>query len=255
MDATDRQYFKDWLKAVGRSKPAKLWRDFISQEELPSLTFSNEVSAVYSSAIEGNSIDLNSYLRSKARGQNVSFKAKEYAEIEALIEAYGHAQKYALNEKNLLAAHHILAAPLLSKAGRGRYRTQPVAVYSRRGIEYVALEPEFVPEAMNALFVDVKELRQDALDVDEVFYHAALIHLVFVHIHPFVDGNGRAARLLEKWFLASQIGREAWHIQSEAYYKEHQATYYKNIKIGLNYHTLDYDRCVPFLTMLVKSLA
>ena len=34
MDITDRQYFKDWLKALGRSKPTKLWRDFISLEEL-----------------------------------------------------------------------------------------------------------------------------------------------------------------------------------------------------------------------------
>lgn len=255
MDVTDRRCLKKWLKALGKNEPDELWLDFISQKDLPPLSFSNEVSAVYSSAIEGNSIDLNSYLRSKTRGQNISFKAKEYAEIDALIEAYGYAQKYALNEKNLLTAHSILAAPLLSKAGRGRYRTQPMAVYSRHGIEYVAIEPEFVPEAMKELFAGIRVSKQDALDVAEVFYQAALIHLVFVHIHPFADGNGRAARLLEKWFLASRLGREAWHIQSEAYYKEHQAAYYKNIKIGLNYYTLDYDRSVPFLTMLVKSLA
>jgi len=88
-----------------------------------------------------------------------------------------------------------------------------------------------------------------------VFYHAALIHLVFVHIHPFMDGNGRAARLLEKWFLASQLGRQAWHLASERYYKENVAAYYRNIKLGLNFYTLDYDRCVPFLVMLVESLA
>ena len=39
-------------------------------------------------------------------------------------------------------------------------------------------------------------LLKNELTVDEVFYYAAYIHLVFVNIHPFVDGNGRATRLI-----------------------------------------------------------
>ncbi|WP_220392957.1 Fic family protein [Chitinophaga lutea] len=34
-----------------------------------------------------------------------------------------------------------------------------------------------------------------------------MIHLVFVKIHPRADGNGRSARLLEKWFLAVKLGK------------------------------------------------
>lgn len=254
MDVTDHQHFKDWLKALGRNKPAKLWRDFISREELPPLDFSLTASAVYSANIEGNSIDLNTFMQSKLRGQTVRFKAKEHEEIELLNEAYTFARTHAPTEKNLLAAHAHLAATLLPRSSLGKYREQMVYVYSRAGMEYAAIEPEFVREAMRALFAEIRQLKQTPLDVAGVFYHASLIHLVFVHIHPFMDGNGRAARLLEKWFLASHLGREAWRVPSEWYYKEHQATYYKNIKIGLNYYTLDYDRCVPFLTMLVKSL-
>ena len=87
-----------------------------------------------------------------------------------------------------------------------------------------------------------------------LFYHAALIHLVFVHIHPFQDGNGRAARLLEKWFLAAHLGEKAWQIPSEQFYKENRPEYYRNIKIGENFYFLDYDQCVPFLTMLPRAL-
>ncbi len=254
MDVTDNQYFQRWLKALGKNKPDKLWREFASLEELPPLEFSLTASAVYSANIEGNSIDLNSFMQSKLRGQTVRFKAKEHKEIELLNEAYTFARTHALNEKNLLAAHKHLAATLLPRATLGKYRDQMVYVYSRAGMEYAAVEPEYVSEEMRELFAGLRALKQPSLSVASVFYHAALLHLMFVHIHPFMDGNGRAARLLEKWFLATRLGREAWHIPSEWYYKENQAAYYKNIKLGLNFYTLDYDRCIPFLTMLVKSL-
>ena len=251
MDVTDKTYFQPWRKALRGIDPGKLWRRFTSLEELPPIDFSNQVSAVYSANIEGNSIDLNSFLR----GQTARFKAKEREEIEDLIEAYEFAQSYALTEKNLLLTHATLASTLLPRASLGDYRDQMVYVYSRAGMEYAALEPDFVPEAMHGLFAGIRALKRSKLSVAGAFYHASLIHLIFVHIHPFMDGNGRAARLLEKWFLASHLGRQAWHVPSEAYYKEHLAEYYKNIKIGLNYYTLNYDRCVPFLTMLVKSIA
>jgi len=254
MNVADQRYFKPWLKELGKLKPEKVWREFIATNELPATDFTNAVSAVYSANIEGNPIDVNSYLASKFRGQRIKFRPGERKEIEDLESAYRFAQTHALNEKNLLAAHALLAETLLTKSTLGKYRDQMVYVYSRAGMEYAALEAEHVPTTMRTMFREIRELGRAKLSFASTFYHAALIHLVFAHVHPFMDGNGRAARLLEKWFLADKLGREAWHIPSEQYYKENVADYYRNIKLGLNFYTLDYGRCVPFLTMLVKSL-
>lgn len=255
MKITDRTYFDEWLRALASARPSKCWPEFISRNNHPTIRFSVEASAVYSSAIEGNSVDLNFFLNSKLDPPSRKFKAKERREIEDLIAAYEFARSHALNEKNLLTAHAILSAKLLPKAHRGRYRQQLMFVYSSAGIEYAAVEPEFISEKMTELFADVAELKKASLSDDEVFYHAALLHLVFVHIHPFQDGNGRAARLLEKWFLVSQLGNKAWQIPAEQFYAEHRAEYYRNIKIGPNFYILDYNRCIPFLKMLTEAVA
>src|SRR5262249_32263554 len=147
--------------------------------------------------IEGNSIDLDAFMNSKLGETGLrAIKPKELAEIESLIEAYRFAQSQTLDERNFLAAHDKLAEPILPAATRGRYRTQLMFVYSRDGIEYAAVEPEFVQERMKELFSEVDNLKRAGVGVVEAFYHAALTHLVFAHIHPFADGNGRSARLL-----------------------------------------------------------
>ena len=82
-------------------------------------------------------------------------------------------------------------------------------------IEYVACEPNEVKEEWNKLFRDIKKLRKADLNTNEVFYYASLIHLVFLKIHPLQDGNGRTARLIEKWFLREKLGDDAISIELE----------------------------------------
>lgn len=122
-------------------------------------------------------------------------------------------------------------------------------------IEYVAANPGKVKTEMQKLNDDIKMLLDTGLNFKEVLFFAAMIHLVFVKIHPFEDGNGRTARLLEKWFIAHKLGTKAWFIQSEKnYYSWHQ-TYYNNIRqLGLEYDELNYSKALPFLLMLPACL-
>jgi len=186
--------------------------------------------------------------------QEIARPTKEIEEIENLIAAYEFAQSNELNEANLLEAHRFFSKTLLIENKRGKYRAEKVGVFGATGLVYLAIEPEFVIERMQEFFQNIGGLLKEEFSLEKTFYFASLIHLVFAHIHPFADGNGRAARLLEKWFLAQKLGENYWKIPSEKYYKEHQSKYYENINLGVNYYEVDYGGCLPFLLMLPSSL-
>ena len=252
MKITNTKYFPAFYEQIGTEIKSS-FQDFDFSNGDIDLGYSTQASAVYSSNIEGNTIDLNSFMNYKL-SQEISQPSKELEEIENLITAYQFAQKNELNEANLLEAHRILSKTLLIKSKRGKYRAEKVGVFGSTGLIYLALEPEFVPERMKSLFQNINILLKEEFSLEKTFYFASLIHLVFAHIHPFADGNGRAARLLEKWFLAKKLGMAYWKIPSEKYYKDHQGQYYENINLGVNYYELNYENCLPFLLMLPNSL-
>jgi Fic family protein len=209
-------------------------------------------SAVHSSNIEGNTVSFDTYL--KASEFNLHLKTKEIKEIEDLILAYQYARDNELTLENILKAHEILTGAILIKKERGKIRKVKVGVRSDGRLIYLAVEPEHVKQELLKLFADINTLLKVHLTPTEVFYYAALIHLVFVNIHPFVDGNGRATRLIEKWFLSRKLGNNSWFITSEKNYWDNRKMYYKNLHIGVNYYEVKYELSIPFLLMLPNSL-
>ncbi|MFO7843553.1 MAG: Fic family protein [Bacteroidales bacterium] len=252
MRITERKYLDKYNESIG-NEISKLIKNFDFSENSGGFEYLTKSSAVYSSNIEGNSIDLNSYMNYEMNKDK--FKVgKEIEEIEDLIEAYGFAQNNRLNEKNLLNCHKIFSDTLLIRSKRGKYRIEKVGVFGKSGLAYMAIEPELVEKEMKMFFQDINELISTNLNETEVFYFASLIHLRLAHIHPFRDGNGRAARLIEKWFVAEKLGRDFWKMPSEEYYKKNQAKYYETINLGVNFYELNYDRCIEFLKMLPNCL-
>jgi len=228
----------------------------LTEAEISSDTFSFYISvaSVFSSKIEGEEIELDSYIKFKKYG--VKFLPDYINKIDDLYDAYTFAKNNPLNEKNILKAHKLLSKHLVDKFQRGEIRSQNMYVINDEGrIEYVAASPYEVKAEMEKLYADIRQLLDSVINIQEVFFFAAMIHLVFVKIHPFNDGNGRTARLLEKWFIAQKLNEKAWFIQSEKnYYLCHQL-YYNNLRsLGLEYPELDYRKALPFLIMTGKSL-
>jgi len=251
MILTEKSFYSEYKPQLSPNI-ADLVKSFELESKEFDLGYRIQASAVFSSNIEGNTLDLNSYMNLKIK-KDLKYKNKEISEIDDLIKAYNFARENPLNELNLLKAHMILSKNILIKSNRGKYRLESIGVFSESGLVYLAVEYQYVEKHMNQLFKQILEILKTEPSIEEILYYASLIHLRFVHIHPFVDGNGRTARLLEKWFLTSMLGNNYWHLLSEKYYKDNQQQYYYNINLGVNYYELDYSKCIPFLLMLPES--
>ena len=248
----------DLLSAYLESAPKGLNLAFEALKEAEistdNFSFYTSVASVYSSKIEGEAIELDSYIKHKKFG--IEFSPDYTKKIDDLYDAYTFAKTNELTKENIALAHVLLSKNLLSKNNQGKYRTQNMYVSTTDGrIDYVATSPFEVETEMKKFYHDLKCLLDTEMSIEKVFFYASMIHLVFVKIHPWNDGNGRSARLVEKWFLAQKLGDKAWFIQSEKlYYQEHQ-NYYSNIRaLGLEYLSLDYKKGLPFLLMLPSAL-
>ncbi|HRI28616.1 MAG TPA: Fic family protein, partial [Chitinophagales bacterium] len=180
-----------------------------------------------------------------------------HRQLHDLYNTYCFAQNLSIGWQNLMRIHKMLTQTLLqdSKQHRGKIRTDDVFICDENDVMiYNSVPATEVKHELKLLIEDIKTLTKATLTIDEVFYYAAMIHLRFAQIHPFRDGNGCTARLLEKIFLTQKLGTSAWCIQSEKYYLRHIGKYYRNIYLSESYDKLECNSCLPFLIMLPKAL-
>ena len=248
------EHIEAFDKSINSSIDSELERLTKIDTPVDYFDFYRSISSVYSSRIEGVSIEYDSFFKHKFLG--VKFKPDYTKRTDDLFAAYQFIDKKEISLETVCKVHNLLFANILPKTERGKVRKNPMLVINNEEkIEYVAADPALISSELVSFFLDVEYLTKERLSISEVFYYAAYIHLVFVKIHPFQDGNGRTGRLLEKWFLQLKLGEKVASIQLEKHYYLNLASYYKNLrKLGLEYDVLDYSKCLDFLLMTVNSL-
>ncbi len=157
-----------------------------------------EIELAYNSnAIEGNSLTLQE--TRLVLEQGITIKGKS---LKDHLEAINHKEailfvedslKEEINE-NLMKRLNGLVLDKIYEEEKGRYRTTNVRIL---GAIKSPPQAEKVPGLMKN-FIEYVTKNPDGLAIMEM---AAVIHYKLVEIHPFVDGNGRTARLAMNLFL------------------------------------------------------
>lgn len=191
-----------------------------------------------STAIEGNT--LNEYeIQKVLRGDKINAPAREIYEVKNYKKALDWITKKKTTEitdKDVLKVHGILSKNVIRAERSGEYRREPVYVVSRtvmsQEIRYTAPDYKITHKLVAELCKWISESRKKELSPIIV---AGIAHAEIAAIHPFVDGNGRAARLLATMILYTENYDFRKLFALENFYNTNRPAYYKAIHLGKNY--------------------
>lgn len=199
-----------------------------------------EISSYSSTSIEGNPLPLTDVKRIlKNAPSNARDSEKEVLNYNnALLKLSNllNAKKISMTMKLVLDIQGEVTKGVISKDKCGKLRKEPVFVNDPILRKTVYLPPDHQ---------DVVILLQDLIDyvnsnkskVDSLIL-AGIFHKQFVVIHPFVDGNGRTARLAAKVLMAA-MGLDTFSLFSfENYYNKNVTKYFQNVGVSGNYYEI-----------------
>jgi Fic family protein len=194
----------------------------------------------HSNAIEGNTLTLAETRLVLLDGLTVGGKSlREHLEainhkhaidfVEALAK-----KKEPITEHNIRQIHALILRTI-DDENAGRYRSVRVRI---AGTTYMPPEAVFVPSLMQEMVAWLNSPEAYELHLIE---RAAIVHFRLAHIHPFVDGNGRTARLLMNLVLM----REGY--PPAVIRLERRPHYYKALKLA------DGGEMTPFITLVAEE--
>lgn len=168
----------------------------LTANELRSLDQYFKIGTTYSSnALEGNSLTLTETKVLLEDGITISGKpVKDFYEATGHAKAYDYmlsvARSYDLvfSEEMICKLHRLFYSGI-DEDQAGQYRNEQVYI---SGTEYIPPSAAKIPALMKAFIKDLND-KKDHL---HPIFLAAFAHRRLVDIHPFIDGNGRTARLL-----------------------------------------------------------
>ena len=152
----------------------------------------------HSNAIEGSTLTLKE-TKVVLEGITIGGKSlKEHLEAVNHSTAIEHLNELIQKKEDIgeeqIKKIHFLVLNKIDSSNAGVYRTENVFI---TGAKHTPPDSHLVTDEMKKLIQTYKEQWASLHPVER----SALLHIEFVKIHPFVDGNGRTARLLHNFEL------------------------------------------------------
>jgi Fic family protein len=209
--------------------------------------------AVLSSQIEGTQSSLSDLLQHEI-GEMPGVPVDDVSEVSRYVSALTHGLHrlkggFPLSNRLLREMHKILLA-----GGRGAEKAPGEFRRSQNWIGGTRPgNAAFVPPPPQDVGSCMADLEQFLHSGTPTLLKAALSHLQFETIHPFLDGNGRIGRLLITLLLCHDGLLRDPLLYCSLYFKEHRQQYYS--ELNQVRETGDYSRWIEFFATAIRVSA
>ncbi|MDR0768043.1 MAG: Fic family protein [Methanosarcinales archaeon] len=156
-----------------------------------------------------------------------------------------------LNQLYQISINDYLEADIKLPPG-ALYRNDSIYIVDSSGkIVHSGLDHEKLPGYMDSL---ISFINNDSDEIDQVL-KSVMIHYYFAYLHPYFDGNGRTARLLQLWYLVQKEYTSALFIPFSLFVNQNKNDYYKSFKtISENYEPAKIWDMTPFLYFFTQKV-
>lgn len=211
--------------------------------------------AVLSSQIEGTQSSLSDLLLFES-DQAPGVPIDDVTEVSNYVAAMNHGlarlKDFPLSLRLLREIHaQLMDGARGSNKLPGEFRTSQNWIGGSRPGNAAFVPPP--PERMMEVLGELEKFLHDETVKLPVLIKAALAHVQFETIHPFLDGNGRLGRLLITFMLCAEGILKEPLLYLSLYFKANRQTYYDHLQAVR--HTGDWEAWIKFFLTGVAETA
>jgi cell filamentation protein, protein adenylyltransferase len=225
-------------EAIGEIKSFGMTQKTMARLELEA----RELSSYASTSIEGNPLPLTDVKRllktKKVHVRDTEREVLNYNKALQTLYTAVRSGKFTLNLTTLKDTQKQVVDGLMDNLEDcGHIRQASVVIRNPRKIDEIIFIPPDTKD-VTALLNEMNDFVNTHLGKIDSIILAGLFHRQYVIIHPFMDGNGRTARLLTTAILG-KTGLDLFEIFSfENYYNQNITRYFKAVGLEGDYYEL-----------------
>lgn len=206
------------------------------QDELSFHSLANIDAVHFSTKIEGNKLTISQVtkaLTGKIKTDKIKYK-RDLKEILNYSKARNYLFEKAEQSSNfnldlILETHKILLQGIVTEKLRGHLRLAQNVIKDANSNSIIYIPPDFI-EVKSLLNPLTQFVNKAILSNINALIIAAIFHYRFVTIHPFMDGNGRVARLITNYILNSNSYDVSKYASIEKQHEKNRIEYYSHLR-------------------------